>query len=316
MKEKTELQKLGEETWTYFEQYCNVIEPYRNELWRYCLKITGSPWDAEDLYQDTILKLFTSLSALSHRVQPIHPRSFLFRVATNHWIDLCRKRKFVTSEYSDEFNVESSNDVDPIELNEAFGLLLHNLPPRQVAVIVLIDAFKFTASETAEIIGTTEGAVTALLHRARTKLRRMRQDCSGFKTNPENQKLVNEYVSCFNKRDFIGIANLLADNAVYSFVTQNSKEYGKETILKASHHPRHYKRTDLQAFVRELWGEQVVIFAVISGNENPSMLNNVLTFEIEDDKIININCYYFCPNIMEAAAKEIGLPREHWNWEG
>lgn len=73
MTEKTELQKLGERTKSYFDQYCAVIEPYRKELWSYCLRITGSPWDAEDLFQDTILKLFSSLSSVSHRQQPIHP---------------------------------------------------------------------------------------------------------------------------------------------------------------------------------------------------------------------------------------------------
>jgi DNA-directed RNA polymerase specialized sigma24 family protein len=46
--------------------------------------------------------------------------------------------------------------------------------------IVLIDAFRFTAAETAEIMGTTEGAITSLLHRARGKLKRMR--------NEENRK--------------------------------------------------------------------------------------------------------------------------------
>lgn len=304
MTDRTELQKIGERTKSYFDQYCAVIEPYRKELWSYCLRITGSPWDAE-------------VSSVSHRQQPIHPRSYLFRVATNHWIDLCRKQKFLTYEFSDETTESESTEIDPIELHEAFEKLLQYLPPRQVAVVVLIDAFKYTAAETAQIIGTTEGAVTALLHRARGKLKKMRNENFSRSTTPKiDNQMISQYVSCFNKRDFKGMAQLLADNAVFSFVAQNSKEYGRDTIMKASHHPRHYKRSDLQAFVYELWGKKAVIFAKVSADGKPAQLNEVLSFEVEDNKIIKISGYYFCPEFMEMAAKEMGLPREAWNWVG
>ena|SRR5690625_6547681 len=93
MTEKTEFQLIGENTKTMWDKYWETVAPYRSELWNYCRKITGSPWDAEDLLQDTLLKAFASLSALSHRAQPIQTRAYLFRVATNHWIDQCRKNK-------------------------------------------------------------------------------------------------------------------------------------------------------------------------------------------------------------------------------
>jgi RNA polymerase sigma-70 factor (ECF subfamily) len=80
MTEKTELQMLGDETRPFFEKFWGVIAPYQNELWNYCKKIAGNPWDGEDLFQDTILNMFTSLSSLSHRSQPIHPRFFCFEL--------------------------------------------------------------------------------------------------------------------------------------------------------------------------------------------------------------------------------------------
>jgi RNA polymerase sigma factor (sigma-70 family) len=128
MTAKNELQQLGEDIRKYFDQYCTIIEPYRKELWRYCYKITGSPWDAEDLYQDTILKLFTSLSSISHRNQVIHPKSFLYGVATNHWIDTCRKRKFIGNEYVEGTVEATYEECDPIELHEAFDASLQTLP--------------------------------------------------------------------------------------------------------------------------------------------------------------------------------------------
>ncbi|TVX96701.1 RNA polymerase sigma factor [Cohnella terricola] len=321
MSDKTALQILGEETRPYFGRFWEVIEPFQRELWNYCRKITGNPWDGEDLFQDTVLKMFTSLSALSHREHPIHPRAFLFRVATNHWIDTCRKRKGKMEEWSDHLVTKSSEDVSiALEIQGAFETLLTHLPPKQTVVLVLMDAFQFTANEAAEVIGTTEGAVNAALFRARSRLRQLKSDelsadnsTAAADTQPD-ESLVKRYVEYFNKRDFQGIADLLAEHAVFSFVTQSSKEYGKRRIMNESHHPSHYDRPDLYAVVHELWGRKAVIFYKGYEQGEPTALNEVLTIETEDNHIIGINGYFFCPQFMDAAAQELGVPREEWQW--
>jgi DNA-directed RNA polymerase specialized sigma24 family protein len=47
-----------------------IIEPYRQILWRYCRAMTGSPWDAEDLVQETLIKTYAVLPKL---YQPLFP---------------------------------------------------------------------------------------------------------------------------------------------------------------------------------------------------------------------------------------------------
>lgn len=318
MDEKTPLQTLGEETRPLFVKFWREIQPYQSELWSYCRKLTGNPWDAEDLFQDTTLKMFTSLSALSHRMQPIHPRAWLFRVATNHWIDVCRKRKVRFEEWSD--NLPDTVTPGPsVEIRGAFEALLEHLPPRQTAILVLVDAFRFTGREAAEILGTTEGAVHSALYRARALLREIasrenaQHSASAAGTVPA-PALVDRYVTCFNRRDFRGIADLLAEHAVYSFVTQSSKEYGKNTIMNASHNPERGRPDDLRAVVRELWGRPAVVVFKVSGDGVPVALVDVMTIETEDNRIVGINCYFFCPQFMAAAAVELGLPRDDWQW--
>ncbi|WP_127529860.1 sigma-70 family RNA polymerase sigma factor [Paenibacillus kobensis] len=318
---RTELQKLGDETRPYYEKFWGIITPYQDELWRYCRKLAGNPWDGEDLFQDTILKMFTSLSSLSHREQPVHPRAFLFRVATNHWIDICRKRKMQSEKQQDSPAAAEELDIEtPLDIRDAFETLLAHLPPRQTVVLVLVDAFQFTVREAADIVGTTEGAVHAALFRARGTLRQLAakenaegEDAGRASLAPKpDPALVERYVSCFNSRDFQGIADLLADNAVYSFVTQSSKEYGKSAIMKASHNPSHYERRDLQAFVMELWGRQAAVFCKVRPDGTPEALNEVIALETEDDHIVYLSGYFFCPSFMEAAALQLGLPREEW----
>ncbi len=43
-------------------QFVAMTSAHRPALWSYCLKLTGSPWDAEDLVQETMLKAFSPIS--------------------------------------------------------------------------------------------------------------------------------------------------------------------------------------------------------------------------------------------------------------
>lgn len=49
--------------------------------------------------------------------------------------------------------------------------LVDELSPLQRTALLLIDTLKYTAGEAAQLIGSTEGAVKAALHRARVRLR-------------------------------------------------------------------------------------------------------------------------------------------------
>jgi RNA polymerase sigma factor (sigma-70 family) len=317
--EKAPLQRIGEEAQPLMAQFWRVVDPYRSELWAYCRKLTGNPWDAEDLFQDTFLKLFTTLSALSHREQAVHPRAFLFRVATNHWIDLCRKRRVRLEAWTEEL-ADEGDASQSIEVQGAFERLLQFLPPRQAVILVLCDAFQFTGREVAEIIGTTEGAVHAALCRARSTLRALAKvdprgdgDGAGPERAPD-PALVGRYVDCFNRRDFQGIAALLAEHAVYSFTAQGSKEYGKATIMDHSHSPAHERPADLRAVSTILWGRPVVLFFRHSREGQPVALHDVMQIATEEQWIIELQGYYFCPEFMAAAAAELGLPRDSWDW--
>ncbi|WP_026693350.1 sigma factor [Peribacillus kribbensis] len=60
---------LGEDLRRIEKEYKEKIEPYRKDLWYYCYRLTNSPWDAEDLVQETLLK---SLSMLSKVFQELN----------------------------------------------------------------------------------------------------------------------------------------------------------------------------------------------------------------------------------------------------
>src|SRR5215207_9224894 len=68
------------------------FEPLRPELYRYCRHLTRSPWDAEDLAQDTLARALVTLGTML-RPEIDNPRAWLFRVATNLYIDRARRAR-------------------------------------------------------------------------------------------------------------------------------------------------------------------------------------------------------------------------------
>src|SRR3954462_10710889 len=81
----TDLPTAGGAPWIRF---LDVYEPLRPELYRYCRHLTGSPWDAEDMAQDALARAFVTLACMKE--PPDNPRAWLFRVASNLWLNHVR----------------------------------------------------------------------------------------------------------------------------------------------------------------------------------------------------------------------------------
>src|SRR5215212_10261408 len=69
-----------------------------DEIYRYALGLLGSPADAEDATQETLLKLWNHLP----RLNLFHIRAWLFRITRNYCLDEIRQRSRVANRNSDE----------------------------------------------------------------------------------------------------------------------------------------------------------------------------------------------------------------------
>ena len=65
-----------------------LIDQYGMDVMRFCRSLTRCACDAEDLYQQTFLKLL-QLQVKVEREQ--NPRAFLFSIASGIWKNECRK---------------------------------------------------------------------------------------------------------------------------------------------------------------------------------------------------------------------------------
>jgi two-component system chemotaxis sensor kinase CheA len=154
-----------------FDAACEQLRP---DLHRFCTRMTGNPCDGEDVLHDTLALAFYRLSELRDTRAL---RGWLFRIAHNKCIDHLRaRRRGHALGLDDEPTSEDPLIDDHLDRKQRTERVLANivteLPPRERACIVLKDVLEFSLEDTADVVGSSVGAVKAALHRGRDKLER------------------------------------------------------------------------------------------------------------------------------------------------
>lgn len=286
---------------------------HRPALWNYCLKLTGSPWEAEDLLQDTLLKAFSRMALLG---QAVDLKAYLFRMASNTWIDQKRGAKAL---WEDIDNMEDAAIDDSAglkaEAREAMEILVSTLPPRQRVILLLSDMFDFTAHEVAAMLETTEGAVKAALHRARGSLKKLQDTPEPHRartglTPPD--PLIARYIEAFNSRDPAALVSLLHGEAVNEIVG-DWEEHGTEMMKRSSLHYWSLEEGRIWTEYGTLFGRPV-LFGFREDGGHPKVLAEILSLQTADDRVISQKWYFFCPELLEYAASLLGIPAKTWGY--
>ncbi|WP_019422086.1 RNA polymerase sigma factor [Paenibacillus sp. OSY-SE] len=172
-------------------------------LRNYCLSLTASKWEAEDLVQEACLKALPALRRTGG--ESVHPEAYLLRTAKHAWIDRIRKERAAKRlQDATELPIESGVDTR-LELESALWIMLKHLSPLQRTVFLLRVAFGYTSADTATLLNTTEGAIKSALHRARTVLGSFGDSEAERLPDPwdqdAEQELLKAYLSAFRNGD-------------------------------------------------------------------------------------------------------------------
>ncbi|UUZ81782.1 RNA polymerase sigma factor [Paenibacillus sp. P26] len=152
-----------------YDAFAEMTLPLQSDLKRYCLAKAGSVWDADDLLQETLVKAYRWHVRFPERELT---KPFLFRIAANAWVDICRVRKLQPpAGQLEEERFGPYEEWTRWDVREALELLSDRLEPKQVVLILLMDVFAFTAKETGRLFGQSEGSVKAAIQRARMRLK-------------------------------------------------------------------------------------------------------------------------------------------------
>ena len=114
---------------------------------------------------------------------------------------------------------------DPAQVAEAretiriaFIAALQHLPPKQRAVLVLRDVFRWKASEVAELLETSVASVNSALQRAHATIEAAEiSDAEPLRPMDADQRsLLARYVDAFERYDMDSLTSLLRDDAAWS----------------------------------------------------------------------------------------------------
>ncbi|HUD37061.1 MAG TPA: sigma-70 family RNA polymerase sigma factor [Streptosporangiaceae bacterium] len=233
-------------------------ERLTRELTGYCYRMLGSPFDAEDAVQDTMMRAWREHGRFEGRSSL---RTWLYRIATNVCIDMLRSRGrrsvpmdleppstldglHVPSPESERKWVLPAPDAwleaDPAQrvisaesVRLAFVAALQRLTPRQRAVLILRDVLQFSAAESAELLGTTVASANSALQRARIAMPTAESPGLGHLAsdgNDADQALLEEYVTAFEAYDISRLTTLLRADAIQSMPPFAMWLRGRENI--------------------------------------------------------------------------------------
>ena len=322
MSDTSELQRLGTDVRASWQRFLDTFEPLRPELYRYCRHLTHNPWDAEDLAQDTMARAFVTLGRLFSDLP--EPRAWLFRVASNLWIDRVRRAQIelLHRESAQSEPVHGELPLpEPQASREAAATLLALLSPQQRAAVVLKDVFEFSLEEIATVLETTPNAVKAALHRGRERL---------SEPAPRSERgpapgVLQDFARAFNARDLEGLTALLLETAsveIVGLVTEYGREAPRDretgsfagTLSPLTNDERggvapELLEGDLGAIPRcevVAYHDRWLLLFWFEDVRGP-VVRTLMTAECEGDRIRHLRNYFFSPQVLAEVCDALGL---------
>ncbi|MFC0114298.1 RNA polymerase sigma factor SigE [Kibdelosporangium aridum] len=151
-----------------------VVREHADRVYRLAYRLTGNSHDAEDLTQETFIRVFRSLASY----KPGTFEGWLHRITTNLFLDMARRRSRLRMEgLPDDTDRLAGDDPSPEQVYSETHLdpdlqdALDELPPEFRAAVVLCDVEGLSYEEIGATLGVKLGTVRSRIHRGRQALR-------------------------------------------------------------------------------------------------------------------------------------------------
>jgi len=216
------------------------LEAHRPAITGHCYRMLGSTVDADDAVQETMIRAWRGLDRFDGRASL---RTWLYRIATNVCLDELsdRSRRARPMEEGPAGSVEDAlvqhpgtHWLEPIpdaralpahgdpserailleSIRLAFVAALQHLPPKQRAVLLLVEVLGWSAAEVAETLDVSVASVNSALQRARATLASRNISAPAPMSEPQVQ-LLDRYVDAFHRYDVEELASLLRADAAF-----------------------------------------------------------------------------------------------------
>lgn len=148
-----------------------IYQRYHQELYRFCLAMVGSPQDAQDALQNTMVKVLRALPGEKRKIQL---KPWLYRIARNESVETLRKRR--DSAELEPHQAITSGVTETAETRERLRTLLSDLdqlPERQRAALVMRELSGLDFDQIGVAFGSSAAVARQTLYEARLSLRQL-----------------------------------------------------------------------------------------------------------------------------------------------
>lgn len=147
------------------EAFAQLVRAHQQHVWRFLRRLLGDDALAEDVTQETFVRVYTRLSTFTFEAKF---STWVFQIARNAGIDELRKRQR-QSKLHDLLSRRHTH-VPPPDVAVELQLALDCLPDDQRAALLLVEVFGLRYREAAEVLGIPAGTVKSRVHHARERL--------------------------------------------------------------------------------------------------------------------------------------------------
>ncbi len=150
-----------------------VVRKYQERLYWHIRKIVIQHDDADDVIQNTFLKVWSGLDGFREDSQLY---TWLYRIATNEALTFLKKKRnkffipLVDVEQQLMASLESSHNINGTEIQVRLQKAILELPEKQRIVFNLKYFEEMKYEEMSKILGTSVGALKASYHHAVKKI--------------------------------------------------------------------------------------------------------------------------------------------------
>lgn len=162
------------------------VSQYGKDIYSFCKYLTGNTQEADDLYQDTFLKVVELKEKIDYDQ---NPKSYLLSIVLRIWKNkrrkfAWRKRIVEIQPIIDEKDVDTSRpavlsleeNLVREEIRDSVRTAVNRLPVKLKIVVLLFYMEDLSTTQVAEILKIPTGTVLSRLHQARKVLRKDLED--------------------------------------------------------------------------------------------------------------------------------------------
>lgn len=242
--------------------FAKLAESHRRALHVHCYRMLGSPFDADDALQETLLAAWRGIGSFEGRSAL---GTWLTSIATRVCLRLIsrRPRRLLSSDYhaplrstadlgefvpgpvwlepmpDGELLLDSAGHDDPAatllrreHIGLAFVAMLQHLPGTQRAALLLCEVLGYSAAETATMLETSIAAINSALQRARKTIGA--KSPSGTQPAQMDERhrdtLLRAFVSAWESHDVAAMLDLLTDDVRFTMPPLPAWFSGREFV--------------------------------------------------------------------------------------